>query len=359
MKIIGIMSGTSLDGVDYILSDVIKKNGKIDKIKFIDQASVRFPKKLKENLLKICENELDFRAASETHYELGKFYEASLSKILTKKKWKFELIGLHGQTVFHNPPKATIQIGEPSFLKKFDVPVVANFRNKNVAFGGEGAPLAPYFHQCVFGEKNKSVVFLNIGGMTNMTLIPSKGKGYATDLGPGNVFVDKAVQKVFNKDYDRGGKIALSGLPDIDLVLKFVKQNRFYNKKAPKSCGREEFSDNVFNTLFNKMKKISNEDVIATFSEITIQFLLKELKKAKFDKIVVGGGGALNHYFINRLSYEFFESEVKTSTEYKWPIQAVEGGAFALLAAMKLWGMSYPIEFLDDKKSDVPLGCIY
>ncbi len=359
MKIIGIMSGTSLDGVDFVLTDVTKRGSKIDKVKYIDKGEVKFPKPLKDKLLKICENELDFRAATEVHYELGRFYEKSLNKITTKKKWKFDLIGLHGQTVFHNPPKATLQIGEPSFLTSFGVPVVANFRNKNVAFGGEGAPLAPSFHNEVFSEKNKSTVFLNIGGMTNITYMPFKGAGYATDLGPGNVFVDKAVECLYNKNFDKGGKIALSGLPDVSLVLKYVKNHSFYKRKTPKSCGREDFSDKDFKKLLHKMKKLSLKDQVATFSEITIQFLLKDLKKIKFDKLVVGGGGALNHYFLNRLTYEFCDSKVCTSEDMNWPIQAVEGGAFALLAAMKFWGIPYPKEFLFDKKPLIPLGCIY
>ena len=164
LNIVGIMSGTSFDGVDFVFVTKTKES-----LKYKDMSSVSYPKKLKNRLMDLAEGAVSFREAQSLNFELGRFYSAALKKIKNQKKWKIDLIGLHGQTVFHNPPGSTLQIGEPSFLKSFDVPVVSDFRSKIVAHGGEGAPLAPIFHNEIM-KKEISWGFLNLGGMSNLTL---------------------------------------------------------------------------------------------------------------------------------------------------------------------------------------------
>jgi len=352
IKVVGIMSGTSLDGVDFVLASFGNKKKPIYK----DMASINLTKALKKKLTQLAEGKMSFRESQIVHFELGAFYEKSLRKIQKQKKWKFDLIGLHGQTVFHAAPKATSQIGEPSFLKSFDVPVVSDFRSKILSVGGQGAPLAPIFHKEILNEsKDKNWAFLNIGGMTNLTY-SSKGKTVATDLGPGNIFLDKAAQTFLNTAYDKGGKFALKGLPDLSLAKSFVQTEAFFKRKAPKSCGREEFSDKAFKELLLKMKKLSLQDQMATLAEITLLPIFNFLEKKKVSRLVVAGGGVHNQYLMKALRLKLENTEVVSSDEFGWPSQAVEGGAFAHLAYLKISNRSADLTYMGIKKKLSPLG---
>jgi len=353
MNVVGIMSGTSLDGVDFVLT---RLGG--GKPLFKDMASVDFPTKLKEKLTRIAEGRMNFRKSQLVHFELGEFYNKSLEKIKKNKKWKIDLIGLHGQTVFHQAPDATTQIGEPSFLKSFGVPVVSDFRSKILAAGGQGAPLAPLFHNEILSansNKKSSWAFLNIGGMTNITQ-SSNSKLTATDLGPGNILLDKAAKLYLGKDFDKGGALALCGLPDLAIAKDFIKQTAFFSKKVPKSCGREEFSDQIFRTLNTKMKKLSPEDKMATLAEITLIPIYNFLKTREVSDLIVSGGGVHNQYLTKGLSRTLSGTHVKTSESAGWPSQAVEGGAFAYLAYLKIADESVDLTYMGLKKKLSPLG---
>lgn len=349
LNIVGIMSGTSLDGVDFVLVSKTASG-----VKYKDIASVSYPKKMKSSLLSLVEGKMDFRESQLLHFSLGKFYANSLEKIKNQKKWKFDLIGLHGQTVFHSAPLATTQIGEPSFLKIFNVPVVSDFRAKILSVGGQGAPLAPIFHNEIMGSQ-KYWGFLNIGGMSNLTFKEGSKLG-ATDLGPGNVYLDAAMRKLFSKEYDQGGRTALKGIPSIKIVKEYLLKNKFIKKPSPKSCGRKDFSEAEFASLMKKMKGFCKEDILATFSEITLFPIIKEIKKRKIKILVVSGGGAYNNYFLKRLEGEFKEIEIMTSDDLGWPVQAVEGGAFALLAALKISDVKPDLSYMGLGKKLSPLG---
>jgi anhydro-N-acetylmuramic acid kinase len=355
MNVVGIMSGTSLDGVDFVLT---KLGGK--KPVFKEMASVNFPKKLREKLILIAEGKMNFRESQIVHFELGEFYNKSLEKIKKNKNWKFDLIGLHGQTVFHQAPQATTQIGEPSFLKSFNVPVVSDFRSKIISAGGQGAPLAPIFHKEIMSDKHTDKTswgFLNIGGMANLTH-SKNGKLFATDLGPGNIFLDKAAKLFLNKNFDKGGVLACKGLPDLSVVKSFVNETAFFNKKTPKSCGREEFSDQVFTALLKKMKNLSHEDQMATLAEITLAPICKFLKTNSVADLVVAGGGVHNKYLMRGFTRELSGTELSTSDSAGWPSQAVEGGAFAHLAYLKVSGQAVDLSYMGLKKKLSPLGRI-
>lgn len=348
------MSGTSLDGIDYVLCDVRQRRG-LFSIEYIDKSSAVFPPRLKKDLLDTCENKKSLRDAWDLHFKLGEQYCKSLEKIIEKKKWKFELIGLHGQTVYHSPV-STLQIGEPSYLKKFGVPVVSDFRSKNVAFGGPGAPLASYFHKCAFWSRGRAVAYLNLGGMSNVSYFDKNGDGFSSDLGPGNVYVDWAMREFYNKNYDKNGVEALKGLPHIGSLKKFLKEDSFLRKRFPKACGREEYSEVEFKKMARFLKKLSLEDRIATLAEYTVQAIVSQIKNFSMDRLVVGGGGGKNKYFMSRFREELSKVNVVTSDELDWPVDAVEGGAFALLAFMRVQNKAYPQELLKDTMPSVPLG---
>ena len=154
LRILGIMSGTSVDGIDFVLCKLTKKSKALVQIGYVAKAYVAFPEALRSRLLAATEHRSNTAETAELHHELGRHYASELKKIAAKNKWKFDAIGLHGQTVFHGAPKATLQIGEPSYLSaEFSVPVISDFRTADLALGGQGAPIASLFHKVVFNSK--------------------------------------------------------------------------------------------------------------------------------------------------------------------------------------------------------------
>lgn len=332
MKILGIMSGTSLDGVDYVLCQA----GKNQQFKYIDKHFVSFSKSIRERLLLAASNELDLWSTAQLHYDLGAYYAEALKKTLKKKKWKFDLIGLHGQTVFHDPQRCTFQIGEASFLKKeFKVPVVTQFRNINIAYKGHGAPFAPFFHKALMKNYKKTWAFQNIGGMGNVTYM-AKGKLHAFDTGPGNILINEMMEKLFEKEFDRNGQVANQGIPHIELIHQWIKDIKYFSKPVPKTCGRENISFKALKNELKKLNALSPEDQIATLTEFTVLSLKDQYNrfvKPMPEVIIVSGGGAKNKRLMKRLAFHFPQSQVTTSEELLgWPVDAIEGGAFAWLA---------------------------
>lgn len=337
MKIIGIMSGTSVDGVDYTLCE--SKNIKSE-LKYLDKYYLSFPEMIKKQILKAAANELDFWSVAQLHYDLGEFYSEGLKKIVKSKKWKFDLIGLHGQTIFHSPKKSTIQIGEASFLKKdFKVPVVSQFRNIDIALKGQGAPFAPFFHKELMKKETKTWAFQNLGGIGNVTSL-QKNKLIAFDTGPANLLMDEYVNNLFKKDFDKDGIIASKGLPNEKIIHYLFSKIKYFDLKPPKSAGRENFSVKALKPLLNELDKLSAEDQISTLTEFTARSLKDQYNRflaKKPELIILSGGGAKNLYLKKRIQLLFPNSEVSTSLEYcKWPVDAIEGGAFAWMALERM-----------------------
>jgi anhydro-N-acetylmuramic acid kinase len=337
MKIVGIMSGTSVDGVDYILCE---SKGLDKNLKYLSKHYVPFIKDLKNQILKAASNELDFWSVAQLHYDLGEFYSSNLKKIKKQKKWSFKLIGLHGQTVFHAPKKSTLQIGEASFLKKdFDIPVVSQFRNIDIALQGQGAPFAPFFHKKLMQNEKRSWAFQNLGGIGNVTTLQNQ-KLMAFDTGPANILIDEYMRSLFGQEFDLEGVTASKGLPDLDLVNSILNKISYFKTKPPKSCGRENFSAKVLAEILKPLDKLSKYDQISTLTELTVLSIKDQYQKflKKFPEvIVVSGGGAKNKYLIQRLKFHLPNQKIMTSLEYcSWPVDAIEGGAFAWMAYARL-----------------------
>ena len=331
------MSGTSVDGVDFVLCQKGKSF-----FSYIDQFHRKFPLKLKSQILKAAHNTLDFWSVAQLHYDLGEFFSKSLNLAVKQKNWKFDLVGLHGQTVYHKPQKCTIQLGEPSYIRKdFGVPVVAQFRNMDIALEGQGAPLAPFFHRELMRGESKVWAFQNLGGMGNVTYIGKKSKGVkkkwgAFDTGPANILIDEYMMTLFSKPFDKGGKIAAQGIPNEKMIQQLFKRIRYFEQKPPKSCGREVFSKKSLGSLLKGLNRLSKEDQIATLTEFTARTLKHQYETFLNpipELIILSGGGAKNFRLVKRIQFLFPQSNVETSESYlNWPVDAVEGGAFAWMA---------------------------
>jgi len=333
---LGIMSGTSFDGVDYVLCQFNEDQS----LKFKKQFYTRYPKKLIAKIQKVAQTKSQSSELIELHFELGRFYSQSLKSFQFKEKLDF--IALHGQTVFHAPPLGTLQIGHPHPLKaEFKCPVVYDFRSLDVAQGGQGAPLAPFFHEYFLDQTEELHFIQNIGGMSNVTY-KTKGQLKAFDTGLGNAFIDFFMQEHFQKPFDKNGDFAQKGIPDYEFIESFYSKEKYFKKKAPKSCGREQFSHTVYKKLLQSMskKKLSLENKAATLTELIVYCIVNQYKeqiKKTPHQVILCGGGAKNNYIKKRLQYHLPDSFITTSFEaWGWPETALEAGAFAYLGLLRI-----------------------
>lgn len=332
------MSGTSLDGADFVKIKISKKNLKCE---YVGMQSFRFPGDLKKKLLACAQNEKTVYSLAAINHELGKFYADCFLELKSKFK-KVDLIGLHGQTVFHEGKKSTLQIGEPSYLSMVSKkPVISNFRAGDIAAGGHGAPLAPFFHQVVFGKKNKTVSIHNLGGISNLSLIKNNKLTLAFDTGPANMLIDEEIRSSTNgkRNFDENGMFASRGKVNTELLIRMLNF-KYFAELPPKSCGREQFGKDFYASFQNELSQLSVNDRLATLTELTVQSVAKSYQrfcKPYPSEIIFCGGGAKNNYMMKRLSDELASSKVVTIESLGWPSESVEGAAFALLAACRVW----------------------
>ena len=232
LKVLGIMNGTSLDGADFVLVEINKKDLHC---KFLKMKSFPFSKSLKKDLAAAATHELKVDRLALLHHQLGRYYANCYKKLNFENK--IDLIGLHGQTVFHKGRIATLQIGEPSYLSlAADCPVISDFRVADLAAGGEGAPIATFFHQIVFGKLTKKLSVHNLGGISNLTLINNGKVVQGFDTGPANMLMDLEIQRSSNGRlaFDKNGAKAKTGHADANLINKMLK-HPYFKLKAPKS----------------------------------------------------------------------------------------------------------------------------
>src|SRR5579885_3582341 len=245
----GLMSGTSIDGIDAALVEIRGQSPRL-KIKLVSWLIEPFPKGFKERLLAVSHpSRSRVDEICRLNFEIGELFSGAVKKLCRKAKLplsKLDLIGSHGQTICHLGQKGTLQIGEPSIIaERTGVTVVADFRPRDIAAGGFGAPLAPYLHYLLFRHPKFNRAVHNIGGISNLTYIP-KGAGpedvIGFDTGPGNMLIDGLLREMTRNSigYDHGGKIAERGIVSLNLLNELMAQP-FILKKPPKTSGREEF----------------------------------------------------------------------------------------------------------------------
>ncbi len=346
--VLGIMSGTSIDAVDYALCEI-----SATKVRLRELWTAKFPRPFQARLHAVARGSATSWETAQLHHDLGRFY--ALHANGRRTKLRPQLVGLHGQTVFHHPVRgapATFQLGEPAYLAEaLRVPVVSNFRVADLAAGGQGAPLATMFHVRAFGERGKHVCVNNLGGISNVTSIDWSKRGSAPrlrafDTGPANVLIDLGVREISGGrlHYDRGGEMAARGRVHERLVAEWL-QHRFFRQAPPKSTGRELFGEPFFKPALLRMRRarLSDVDMVATFTEFTARSLAMNYRlhlSVPPDVVVLAGGGALNSTLRERIAAQLEKLnprvEIKTSGELGWPVQSIEPAAFALLAWMRM-----------------------
>ena len=346
---LGLMSGTSADGLTLALLDVKAK-------KLVCFKNYVYPKNLQKEILD-APNFTTSKLA-ELNFKIGKIYLTLTQKFLKEckiKKENISVIGVHGQTVYHNSKTpCTLQIGEATFLaKNLGLPVVNNFRPAAIALGGQGAPLVPVFEDYFFAGKEPTIL-LNIGGISNASYV-KKGQTFGFDCGAGNVLSDFAISKLTKgkKNFDDGGKLAASAKPDIQKAKEIAKD--FLYKKII-SLDRATFTEPFFKKYFPKLKR---ED-LATLNFLTALIIAQNikkfvLKKYSTKKLFVSGGGAYNKTLINNL--QNLLPEVKIDILDTLNPMAKEAACFAYLAHLALNKIAVNKKIIGTKK-DTILGVL-
>ena len=343
---IGLMSGTSLDGVDAAL---IRTDGEgfVEPIGFISEA---YSPALREALRSCFGKEHLDAAGKEAERQMTRFH-AKLVKNLMNRHPEYipDIIGFHGQTILHDVPrKITVQIGDANFLaRETGVDVVHDFRSADVLAGGQGAPLAPLYHAARASQDglDKPVAFLNIGGVANITWIgPGSDEFIAFDTGTGNAMMDDYAKKTLGMDYDPDGVFASRGQVD-DLILLEWMSDPYFKKQPPKSLDRNEWDIAAMGPLAKGLVGLSAEDALATLMEFSVQGILNgvDLLPLVPNAIYVSGGGRHNNALMKRL-YDELCCDIYPVERLGWDGDATEAECFGFLAVRSLKGLpiSYP-----------------
>jgi anhydro-N-acetylmuramic acid kinase len=356
---VGLMSGTSLDGVDAALVEFCANLPRL-----IATHYSPFPSRLVSQLLELQtpgENELH-RAALLAN-ELAEIYHQSVRALLEKAAAKPEsvrAIGCHGQTIRHNPRHGyTLQLGNPSLLAELcGISVVADFRGRDIAAGGQGAPLVPAFHDAVFRITDLHRIVLNIGGIANVTNLAPATATTGFDCGPGNMLMDAWIQTHSSLAFDENGSWAATGHA-IPSLLQALMGHPFFTEPPPKSCGREEFNLSWLTPyLANEYKA---EDVQATLLELTADTIARSIRRwcGKPEELVVCGGGARNTRLMRRLAEHLPDCRVFPSDRIGIGADWMEAMAFAWLARQRLLGKPGNLPEVTGARGLRELGALY
>ena len=340
--IISMMSGTSLDGIDACLLNIFEDLS----FKIIDNTSTEYPKEVKAKLLNLANNNGTVEDVCHMNFILGNLLAQTANQLIEKAnfdKKKVDLISSHGQTIFHIPnlktignitTKSTLQIGDISVIShKTGITTVGDFRTKDIAADGQGAPLVPFADKILFGTK-KNRCIQNIGGISNVTVLSKDCEIFAFDNGPGNMLIDYFTNKLFNLPFDKNGDIAKKGRIDYNW-LNMLLEADYYKKLPPKTTGRELFNNEYAEKIY-KYAPRKKEDIIKTITALTAKVIANSyndfiLPKTKIEEVVLGGGGAYNKELINLLKAFLPNIEIKTHEDYNIPNKLKEAIAFAYL----------------------------
>lgn len=363
MLVLGLISGTSLDGIDAALTEV-RADGNRLRCDLRSFASVPYSQQLRGALFALLDPAtapqppvVTLRDVCALNFAVGEEFAAAAQRVAASSVEQPQLIASHGQTVYHLVQRdgrepflpSTLQLGEAAVIaERTGVTCVADFRVADVAAGGEGAPLVSYADYELLREPAESRVLLNIGGIANLTII---GKGaaakdvYAFDTGPGNMLVDRAIRMLFDvkQPYDEGGAIAKRARVHRSL-LQELREHPYFSRAAPKTTGHEEFGAGFFTQAWLRARNAdcSREDFVATLTALTAQTIADAIPQG-VDRIIVSGGGAHNEALMDmltgRLRERFSKPPVLSpSSEFGLPVDAKEAIVFALLGYTALRG---------------------
>jgi anhydro-N-acetylmuramic acid kinase len=355
---IGLMSGTSLDGVDAALVDLTRSPA------LLDTGFLPYPDELKAALLALHAADGDeLNRAALLGAELAELYAEAVKHLLEKSKFpaaSIRAIGCHGQTVRHQPAAGyTLQLGNPALLaERAGIAVVADFRSRDIAAGGQGAPLVPAFHAACFRDSKLHRLAVNIGGIANLTDLPPEGPVGGFDTGPGNLLLDAWAREKIGCDFDRDGAFAATGRP-VAALLEAMLADPYFRRAPPKSTGRDHFNVRWLHAF--GVAHYSSEDVQATLAELTARTIGDATARfcSGVEEAYVCGGGAHNTDLIRRLQRALPGCRIDSTDRLGVPSDWVEAMAFAWLAQRALKKEPGNLPAVTGARGARVLGAIY
>ena len=361
MIVAGIMSGTSADGINVALVRVVwrgrprpRASGSTNlSFKFLAHAEYPYPKQVRRAVLDAMNaKQASVAELARLNFLLGELYADAVLAIQRRFRQKVDLIGCHGQTLYHQGDPAmflgrrlsvTWQTGEGAVTAaRTGMPVVSDFRPADMAAGGKGAPLVPFLDYLLYRSERVGRIVQNIGGIANLTALPAGALAdeiMAFDTGPGNMVIDAVTDQLFGKPYDRDGQIAASGAV-LEHVVSDLLHTPFFLRKPPKTAGREEFGREFVRQFMTRCGRAPKRDIVATATALTARSIPDALRRfvvkgeKEFDELIVSGGGASNPTLLAILANELrpLGVKIRSSDEFGLPSEAKEAAAFALMA---------------------------
>jgi anhydro-N-acetylmuramic acid kinase len=356
---VGLMSGTSLDGVDAVLADLAGA-----KPRLIADAYVPFDGPLRQELLALnSPGAHEIERAALAGNELARRYAAAVAEVLASSKAPaadIRAIGCHGQTVRHRPELGyTTQIGNAALLAELTgIRVVADFRSRDVAAGGQGAPLAPAFHAAVFADPSEDRVAINLGGIANLTYLPASGKTTGFDSGPGNCLLDLWAARHLGKAFDADGNWAAGGRVIPELLARMLREP-YFAAPPPKSTGRDLFNETWLRSMLKGNEQA--QAVQATLLELTARSLANAIAGhcPGARRLIMCGGGVKSGVLLRRLAELSAPAILEASDRHGIDPQLVEAAAFAWLAKQTLEGRPGNLPSVTGARGPRVLGAVY
>jgi len=356
MIVAGIMSGTSADGINVAIVNLLDHDFET-KLDLVAHQEFPYPKNVRNLVLSVMNATASVADLARLNVLLGELYAEAVLATASQAQAGVSLIGCHGQTIYHQGDKkkflgreiaATWQTGEGAIVAaRTGIPVISDFRQADMAAGGKGAPLVPFLDYMLYRHPQRGRILQNIGGIANLTAIPpGTGSGGGTrpervvafDTGPGNMVIDAVTDKLFGRRFDKNGLIAAKGKP-IESVLSKLLRAPFFRKEPPKTAGREEFGREFVASFLKACGRVKKEDVVATATALTARSItaaIGHLPGARtpttYHDLIISGGGSRNCTLVRMIAEQLPLLEVKTTDSYGIPAEAKEAVAFAVLA---------------------------
>ncbi len=355
MIVAGVMSGTSADGINVALAR-IQGRGFRSRLELLAHYQFPYPSDVRRTILATM-NALSASVAdlSRLNFLLGELYAEAVRTAQRRARLECQLVGCHGQTIYHQGAAkpflgrriaCTWQTGEGAIIAaRLGVPVVSDFRPADMAAGGKGAPLVPFLDYALYRHRRYGRIVQNLGGIGNLTGIPPRAEPddiVAFDTGPGNMVIDAVTEHLFDKPYDRNGRLAARGEP-IERVLRELLRNPYFRQKPPKTAGREQFGREFVREFLRLCRRADGNDIVATATALTARSIGLAVRKfvlplieppARFREFVASGGGTKNATLMAMIREELapLKMRVRATDDLGMPSEAKEAAAFALLA---------------------------
>lgn len=362
MRAIGVMSGTSCDGVDAVLLDIVDADRRQEP-KVLGHAFVAYPKSLRDELAEPAK--ITTPRLAELEHLLPALYEVSVRKL---PGWESaNVVGCHGQTVWHAPPSAspdvptTLQLGSPSALAaRLGLTVVGDLRSADIALGGEGAPIAPIAHYFFTPEANVGRMVVNVGGISNVTHVTERREDVtAADIGPGNMIADRLCQATSAgaEMYDRDGRMSCDGAVHAE-VVDHILAHPFFSRPEPRTTGREDFGVGYTDSLTRRFSKLSAPDLLKSTLAATAELIARRARAGEATEILLTGGGAKNPTLRDLLAERAGTIRVAVADDGPLAPSIHEPAAMALIAARTLRGLPSNLPRVTGARREAVLGVI-